>query len=315
MTPILFLSLAIVCGEAPQVGLTADKDIVNLGEIGDPRGTGHTFVLTNKSGGDLRITEVIPPCGCTKPKLTKNDLAPGEKSELQIAVSPLTQPDGNSSWKIIVKYSDGKENYELPVTLQAKIKKEILVEPATLIMVGSQSLSGKIRVIDRRKTPLKVTGASSGIPESEYQVEESTNTIEINVSEKCPLKSYTDELVIKTNDPTYPELRVPIKVVRRKESTTEAFPDQPELKFTGTDMEATVVVRVRGLNPVKISEVLPNQRFLQCKFANTERGQATLRITVNRKDIQESGSGEIIVKFTDEKEPALIVPVSWQKPE
>ncbi len=319
MNTFILFSMSLLFGSNPlegtQGGLTADQKEVKLGEITDPRRLNHTFKLKNTSQGQtIHILNVSTPCGCAITKLTQRELKPNETADLMISINLLTQPEGEQSWKLIVKYKSGEDQFELPLLIHAKIIKEIIVEPASLVMVGSQNLSGKIKIFDRRKSPLKITQAHSEIPEANCQIHQSMNLIEINIGEKCPLGSYSDELVIKTNDPIYSEIRVPIRVLKRKEMTTEAFPDQPELVFREGESEATILVRIRGKNPIQVTEVIPNQSMLKCRFANGPSGQATLRITLNRKDVQNHGSGEILVKFADEKESPLVIPVTWVKP-
>ena len=47
----------------------------------------HTFVLTNTGTDTVKITKVIPGCGCTKAPLEKDVLAAGESTNLEIIFS------------------------------------------------------------------------------------------------------------------------------------------------------------------------------------------------------------------------------------
>ncbi len=47
----------------------------------------HAFTLSSTGEDSLKITKVIPGCGCTKTPLAKSELAPGEKTELEVIFS------------------------------------------------------------------------------------------------------------------------------------------------------------------------------------------------------------------------------------
>jgi hypothetical protein len=59
----------------------------NFGWVPQHSKVSHTFELKNLGDDTLRITRVIPGCGCTKAPLNKDVLAVGETAELEIIFS------------------------------------------------------------------------------------------------------------------------------------------------------------------------------------------------------------------------------------
>lgn len=82
---LLALTLPALAQAGPQ--LTLDETEFDFGFV--PQNSNITHVFKLKSTGDdlLKILKVVTGCGCTKAPLAKNEIAPGEETELEIIFS------------------------------------------------------------------------------------------------------------------------------------------------------------------------------------------------------------------------------------
>src|SRR5579863_9945844 len=58
----------------------------NFGTVLSGPPINHVFMIKNAGSGPLKITKVLPSCGCTAAKPSKNILAPGEVSTIAATV-------------------------------------------------------------------------------------------------------------------------------------------------------------------------------------------------------------------------------------
>jgi hypothetical protein len=79
----------------------------------------HTFVITNGGGDLLKITSVKPSCGCTAAMPEKNELAPGESTNLVVKFNS-TGRYGKQK-KIVRIESNDSENPQALVTIKGVV--------------------------------------------------------------------------------------------------------------------------------------------------------------------------------------------------
>ncbi len=95
---VLFISFS--CGNAPKLQVESDETLVNdstkfadlkfkedffdFGTITSGEVVSRTFHFYNAGNNVLIIKDLIPDCGCTKPKIAKKVLKPGEESTIEV---------------------------------------------------------------------------------------------------------------------------------------------------------------------------------------------------------------------------------------
>ncbi len=84
LTAGLFLT-AIPTEAAPKLEIAAPE--FDFGYVPQNSKISHKFTLHSAGDDSLRIIKVIPGCGCTKTPLEKSELAPGEKTDLEVIFS------------------------------------------------------------------------------------------------------------------------------------------------------------------------------------------------------------------------------------
>jgi hypothetical protein len=78
-------ALTIGAQAAPQLSLSETE--FNFGFVPQNSQITHVFTLKSIGTDSLKITRVVPGCGCTKAPLQKSELAPGETTQLEIVFS------------------------------------------------------------------------------------------------------------------------------------------------------------------------------------------------------------------------------------
>lgn len=101
----------------------------DFGRVCQHASVAHTFWIKSVGDDTLRITKVIPGCGCTKAPLEDSVLAPGDSTSLEIIFSTRSYR-GYVSKRPYVETNIGEEKYYV------KILSELLPEPDTIMPVS-----------------------------------------------------------------------------------------------------------------------------------------------------------------------------------
>jgi hypothetical protein len=105
----------------------ADK-IYDFGTVLNAVPVAHVFKIRNAGTGTLIIGGVQPSCGCTAAKPTKNEVAPGEESD--IAVSFDTRFDKGPATRTITVSTNDPKAQQIVLTLKGDVKLQVDAAPA-----------------------------------------------------------------------------------------------------------------------------------------------------------------------------------------
>jgi hypothetical protein len=114
----LFFS-SLTLGQLMKPKLLVQPDAHNFGSIEQGEKVSYIFILTNGGGDLLEITNVASTCGCTAAKPEKNELAPGESTNLKVTFN-YAKRQGNQK-KLVKVFSNDPENPELALTITANV--------------------------------------------------------------------------------------------------------------------------------------------------------------------------------------------------
>jgi hypothetical protein len=304
-------------------GVRADlfcaEPVVTLGQVKAGRPLSYRFTFTNRSPNDLQITNVEPSCGCLKPRIGQKRLQPGETGVLVLEVNTLTAPPGPNAWRVQITYHSGGETHDLTLALRATVVAEITVHPAALVLQTETTVGHEITLTDGRPTPIAVTALSCSQSSLRAVVQEShfgadhkkVMTVRINVEPDFPDGRHDETLQIFTSDPEYPELRVPVTVVKHSRSAVRASPAEVMFQGTGGPLPAQIV-RLRGVDQleVEVKKVESDDPSVSCSFAKGPGNMATLRIRVDQSRLPVSGLQTALhVHFVQPNAEVLTIPV------
>ncbi|MGH7173861.1 MAG: DUF1573 domain-containing protein [Gemmataceae bacterium] len=275
--------------------LECPSSVVDKGEVRSGLPLSHRFTVINRGSEPVEITDVHPSCGCLAPKMEKRRLNPGESGLLLLEVNTLTQPAGLNSWRVTLRYKSGTIEQELPLYINAKIVTEITVEPPSLAIYTDSSISHEILVIDRRTEPLIVRAVPTSSAHVRTHLGELhrddanhwRRAIQVEVLEDCPEGTHQETLRICTSDPLYSELKVPFTIVKRARRLVSAAPASVVLSESAAQPLPSRVVLLSAVDDrqVHIDRVESDHPALACRWAQGPGHQATLKIRVDRKQI------------------------------
>ncbi|MCZ2341006.1 MAG: DUF1573 domain-containing protein [Bacteroidales bacterium] len=328
---MMTLFLSIVCAVPP--ALTCPTPVADVGEVRSGPPLVQSFQLTNPlRDRAIHITGLM--CGCLRRDLGQERLAPGESTELRVAVNTLTQPEGPNTWRVSVRYrlepragepEPEMVEYKLDLTVVAKLVREISVTPPAVAFSTTGAAQQTLIVTDRRDRPLTVTHARTTSPhltatlgETRTEEGEHHQALALALAASMPVGDTQETVVLTTNDPACPELRVPVTVHRRAAHGVTASPAQVELVLA-SGVPASRLVQFRaGGQPVRIQAVESSHPAITTKWASPGGPVATLRVTLPATFSGEAGetagtAGEAMIRvtFTEPAHAEVRIPIRW----
>lgn len=145
----------------PQPKIVFEKIVYDFGTIAP--GGKHTgeFKFKNKGKALLRVGKINASCGCTVPKLAKEEYVPGESGTLKVEFSP-GKTLGESKKTLTVATND-KENANVTLTVTANVVIKVECKPESINLSLKEANAGcpkiTLRSIDNK--PFSVVGFKS----------------------------------------------------------------------------------------------------------------------------------------------------------
>lgn len=304
---------ALALAATPPAGLNWSAPVADLGETKSGPPLSHTFTVTNANREPVRILGVDAGCGCVRRDVSKTSLAPGESADITLTVNTLTQPAGPNTWRGTVRFAVGADGppQSVELTIKARLVREVSVSPPSLAFSTAAGATQTLTVTDIRKTPLTVTRAAATSPHLTATVRPAARGMQeivVVLAPDLPVGEHDDAVVLTTDDPAYPELRVPVRVSKRSPDGVTASPAAVDLRFAAGQPELSALVQLRaGGKPVAVERVESDDPTVRAKWSAGAGPVATVRVTVP------AGTGKTTVRVTL-AEPAgkvVAVPVSW----
>lgn len=223
MLPLLLIACAFVADP-----LVVDQTSVDRGQVRIGPPLTQSFRLTNRGEQTLTITGVTSTCGCLAPKLERTNLAPNECATLTVEVNSLSQPAGLVAWVTRVSWRTNEQSGELLLTLKANLISEVRVEPAAVAFQVRRTRSIDVTITDARAKPLRITAVGSTIPQVKAELLPSqdiaTQRIRLTASADGPPGVQTAAAWFTTDDPLYPQIRVPVTLTVPTKTRVSASP-------------------------------------------------------------------------------------------
>jgi hypothetical protein len=203
-------------------GLAFDQYLVNLGPVPPQPEHRAYFAFTNTGTTTVKITALKPSCGCLDPRLKKLTWQPGERAVFSLKVLATQEPPGPKEYTCRVEYNDGQPRetllrfkvnlpeQKLVVSPKALIIYQNTPDPVTQPITLTRHKAGRISVLEVTTTsPLAraVIGREQVDPQG-------LRTAEVLVTVAAvPPGRHQLFVHIATDDPEYPEVRVPVLVI------------------------------------------------------------------------------------------------------
>jgi len=320
MNAICSILLTTFLVSSPPVAiLVADRETVDAGVVRSGPLLRQVYRVTNPSATlPLQIVGLDGTCGCIRKSFAKSDLKPGETTDVTVEINTLTQPEGPNTWKTNVRYRVGSATMEERITLElvAKIVKELEVKPPMLAISSEGAAKSTIVLMDRRATPLNVkaiTSTSTYLTANVREAKEGTISIEVSIAEGVATGSHDETILITTSDPLYPELRVPVRIIKRSKDAVLALPESLDLHIVTESVTASGVVQFRRPNAanIQIATATCTGKGVSLKWSAGSGAVATIRATIDLRTAGASGQTTIRVTFNESTSEEVIVPLAW----
>ena len=155
------------------------------GEIVD-----HTFMIANVGQSILKISKILPACGCTVPKLAKNELAPGEQTALVVRLN-LSRQKGPQNREIVVQSNDPtKPNVKVAMVGNAVSRVALSPERILLRDVPQESApESVVKVVAKDGLRFNIVGTrtSGEAIEADFTVIKPSEEFDVTITLKSPL--------------------------------------------------------------------------------------------------------------------------------
>ncbi len=329
----LLTLLALGVANPPAAPLHCPIPLGARGEVKAGAPLSHTFDLTHiGSVGTLCITRVEAGCGCLRQTLSANRLQPGETAKLTIEVNTLTQPDGPNRWQVQVSYT-----LDLPpvapgaapvsqsgsqlLNVTANLSREVSVVPPQLAFSCTAEAAGSFTITDRRTRPLTVVKAASTSPHLLAEIGKPAagadgtrqQVVHVKLVADAPTGHRDETLTLYTDDAAYPELRLPVRVLKRGANGVTATPDAVALRFAQEQDEVSALVQLRATDSkaIQVVNAESDDPSVKVKWSPGSGSVAAVRITVARTAGKPTGSSIVRVRLLEPVGQDVMIPISW----
>ena len=229
---LLFTSLS--CAQLIGPKLVIQQTSHDFGDILQGEKVTHTFVISNSGGDVLKISDVRASCGCTAVKPEKNELAPGESTNLLVSFNSAGR-SGSQLKTVTVKTND-PDNPETVLTITAHVvmeKKAGTSQPEAFFL-ETQHDFGKViqgevveytfQLENKGSSTLKISdiktscGCTAALLSKESIEPGDKGTLKVELDTKNRSGKMSRTITVQTNDPNEPSKVLTIYADILKES-------------------------------------------------------------------------------------------------
>ena len=326
MNVIAATVLLAAIGQPPSLPLVCPDATVSRGEVKAGQQLSQTFQLANRSAATIVIRRIEAGCGCLRRTLSGETIKSGETGTLTLEVNTLTQPVGPNRWQATIIYEVASstpgaagQQGSLPVEIAATIARDLIVTPSQLAFSTAGEASQAISLTDRRAKPLVVLKAVCSSPHLLAEIANPTKNegiqtqiVTVKLTADAPIGQKDEMIVLITDDPAYPELRLPVRVLKRAEGGIITTPATVGLKFAPgqTEVSALVQLRSNAGTPLAIRRAECDRSDVSVKWSPGAGPVMTVRIALTATDGY-AGSTYVRVKLEDPDAKEVVIPVSW----
>ncbi|MFM7058734.1 MAG: DUF1573 domain-containing protein [Planctomycetota bacterium] len=223
------------------------------------------FHFRNQGAETVRITSVEPSCGCLRPQLSSTQIAPGQRGQITLPVRTVNEPAGLREYMVNVHYEDPRPR-TVSITWRVQLpEKKLLIEPRVLMILGNLANDETlpVRISDFRPgktdTPLRITDVSAApglitasVGGQTVSADASDTTVNVRFSQNLPPGKHRGIVTVRTEDPDYPALQIPVIVGRPvpdMEGRLKASPEMGRVVIRGNKPEESAGTSIAVFMP------------------------------------------------------------------
>jgi hypothetical protein len=312
--------LLIAVGFAEPAGpLSCPTPVVAKGDFKAGPTLTQTFELTNRGDREITFAKVEAGCGCVKRNIPRPNLRPGESTTLTLEINTLTQPDGANRWQAIVSYHIEDANRtpgELVVSVTANLSREVTVSPPQIAFSTTGEATQQLTITDSRGKPLTVVKALTSQEHLLTAVGPAAGgrqAVALKLASAAPAGQRDEVLILQTDDPAYPEFRVPVRINKKAPGQVTASPEELSVKLGAGQDEVSALVQLRAPDgkTLRIASAESDFAAVTTKFSSDPGVVGTVRITVGGLAASLPGSCKVRIKLAEPAGQEIVIPVTW----
>lgn len=193
----------------------------DLGRVRSDSEINHTFDLRNAGLQPLKISDVRLSGGGLSARLPQ-EILPGETGKIELSIN-AKELVGDWNWKILFGTND-KTKKIIEFTLRGYVFPPVEVAPAPAVFFSifhDETSTRKIKVLNHTERALviervEIIGSHFS---ADLKVEEVGKifALDITVPESVPPGRYREALLMRTNHPSRPTIRIPVNVLVKRD--------------------------------------------------------------------------------------------------
>ena len=265
----LILASAAVSVAQSGPSLVVDEPIRDVGIVESGATVRHTFVLRNEGDARLEIREVDPDCGCTVVDYDRR-IAPGGSGEItaDVDLSTFVGPIA----KYLLVYTNDVARPEVTLTIKAEVRPLVQAHPGYvrfLAVVGDEVEPADQTIWASDVADFEVTGVRSPYPFVDVAFREAAENerrsegqgrqwvVAVSLAPDAPVGPMADHLVVQTNHPEKPSVRIPVSgFVRPVLAASPPFADFGRREVTAP-IRASVKIENFSEDEIELTGVRP----------------------------------------------------------
>ncbi len=315
------LVAAVAAPPAP-AQLVCPAPDADAGTVKSGQPLAHAFQVVNRGGVAVEVVGARTSCGCVAPLIRERTLAPGQETTVLLEINTLTQAVGPQSWSVALHsrpVGTADADDVLTLTVRGTVFAEVRVEPTTLVL-SAGAPTPVVTLTDARPRPLNVVDVRTTLPSLQARLGEArqdaagrvVRTVLLEVRPDCPEGRHEAVLSLTTDDPAYPELRLPVTVRKQARRGVRAAPAEVTWGGFGNGPLPARLVRLTAADDaeVAVEAVEADHPALTCAWARGPGNAATIKVQADRTKIPgESLRATVRVRLAGTGE-VLTIPVS-----
>ena len=281
---------------------------INIGQIAQGSIVSNTVFILNSSDVPLTIEGVQTSCGCTTTS-PLNKIAPHGTVPLEIKFDSHGKV-GNVN-KIVVLTIAGHSDKPVTIPLSAYIVQEVSTLPTSIsmgILTGDSIRSAKVIITrcDGKRLEVLDVHSPSNIHTQLKRLASNVIQLTARVSNNNLLGKFQDEINIRTNHLTAPEMIIPISYERLGNYQIE--PTQINFGIVYEKQESEINVQIKGADVAHFT-VTSTPPGMTVTLSNQSETQCILKASFTPKGGKHIIQSKIILRTHDLVQREIVIPV------
>jgi len=299
-------------------GMVFEQEYLNLGRfeaIGDVL---QEFPFEVRGSGPVEVLDLKGSCGCITPTLSKRVYQPGEADVLQFGIHAPSQKEGKRRFEVTLTYRQEGQLHHVPIIIDMDLYKPIVVEPSNLMLYvnGSTAVHQTITITDQRTQPLNlvelVTSSDRLQPRvvKPAKIDPNVRQVDLAIEGDFPLGKTEERLVIRTADAKYPELVIPVTVIRN--SRLRVLPEVLHAKVPSSPSKQVlwyVLVNDSKGEPIRIEDMEVPSPYVKVDFPKETTNKCRIRVTATSGPEAQPFQGDLVIHVAEPMKTTLRIPV------